>query len=85
MLLPKGCDLVLQIHYHPDGKEETDRSELGIYFSKKPATRFVTGFSARTRDISIPPGEKRHHISCKSAPLPTDVDPPRSDWTSKTC
>jgi mono/diheme cytochrome c family protein len=40
MLLPSGCDLVLQIHYHPDGKEETDRSELGIYFSKKPPPKF---------------------------------------------
>src|SRR5262249_20196969 len=29
MILPKGCDLIMQIHYHPSGKEETDQSELG--------------------------------------------------------
>lgn len=73
MLLPKGCDLVLQIHYHPDGKEETDLSELGLYFSKKPATKFLTSISARTTDIAIPPDAKRHRVCCESSPLPTDL------------
>jgi mono/diheme cytochrome c family protein len=73
MILPKDCDLVLQIHYHPTGKEEVDQSELGIYFSKKPATRFVTTISARTTDIAIPAGAKRHHVACASPPLPVDV------------
>jgi mono/diheme cytochrome c family protein len=73
MILPKGADLVMQVHYHPTGKEETDRSELGIYFCKKPATKFVTTFQARTTDIAIPPGEKRHRVTCASPPLPADV------------
>ena len=41
MPLAKGSELVLQIHYHPSGKEEQDQSELAIYFSKTPAKRFV--------------------------------------------
>jgi hypothetical protein len=73
MILPKGCDLVLQIHYHPTGKEETDQSELGIYFCKKPATKFVTTLSTRTTDIAIPAGAKRFRVACESAPLPADV------------
>ena len=40
-LLRKGSDLVLQIHYHPDGKPETDHSSVGIYFTKKPARSIV--------------------------------------------
>jgi hypothetical protein len=32
--LKKGSDLVLQVHYHPDGKPETDQSTVGIYFTK---------------------------------------------------
>jgi hypothetical protein len=71
--LPRGCDLVMQIHYHPTGKEEVDRSELGVYFSKEPATRFLTTFQARTTDIAIPPGARRHRVACASAPLPCDV------------
>ena len=32
----KGADLVLQIHYHPDGKPETDTSSVGVTFSGPP-------------------------------------------------
>jgi len=34
--LKKRSDLVVQMHYHPSGKQETDRSEIGLYFVKKP-------------------------------------------------
>jgi len=74
MLLEKNSDLVLQIHYHPSGKEETDQSEVGIYFCKKPATRFVTRFSARQTKLLIPAGAKRHRLAAASDPLPVDVE-----------
>ncbi len=34
MLLPKASDIVLQIHYHRNGKPEKDRTKLGLYFAK---------------------------------------------------
>lgn len=34
MLLPKGADIVLQIHYHRNGKPEKDRTKIGLYFAK---------------------------------------------------
>lgn len=34
--LKRGSDLVLQVHYHPSGKPETDQSEVGIYFTRTP-------------------------------------------------
>src|SRR4029079_19323074 len=46
----------------------------GIYFSKKPATRFVTRLSARQTELLIPAGEKRHRITAQSEPLPMDVE-----------
>ena len=27
--LPKGADIILQVHYHPSGKPETDRTKIG--------------------------------------------------------
>jgi len=33
--LPKGADLVIQTHYHRDGKEEKDRLQIGLYFAKE--------------------------------------------------
>jgi hypothetical protein len=72
--LRKGSDLVLQIHYHPDGKPETDESVVGIYFTPKPARHIVGGVAVRSRNLDIPPGEKHHRVSAQSAPLPVDVE-----------
>ena len=38
-VLPKEIDLVFGMHYHPTGKEETDQSRIGLYFTDKPPTR----------------------------------------------
>jgi len=35
MVLPKGADVVLQLHYHRTGKPETDRTKIGLYFAKE--------------------------------------------------
>ncbi len=73
MFLAKGTDLVLQIHYHPDGKEETDLSSVGVYFTSKPATTIVGGIALRTRTLDIPPGDKHYTVHAESQPLPADV------------
>ena len=72
-LLRKGSDLVLQIHYHPDGKVETDQSTVGIYFTKTPARQIVGGLAVRSRMLDIPAGDKRYHVTAESAPLPVDA------------
>ncbi len=71
--LRKGSDLVLQIHYHPDGKPETDQSVVGIYFTKTPARTIVGGIAVRTRNLDIPAGVPRYHVTAQSQPLPVDV------------
>ena len=68
--LRKGSDLVLQIHYHPDGKPETDQSVVGIYFTRTRARKIVGGVLVRSRQLDIPPGERRYHVSAQSDPLP---------------
>ena len=71
--LRKGSDLVLQIHYHPDGKPEKDQSVVGIYFTKKPAQKIVAGIAVRTRNLDIPAGEHRFHTRPPERALPVDV------------
>jgi hypothetical protein len=71
--LRKGSDLVLQIHYHPDGKPETDQSVVGVYFTRTPARKIVAGVAVRRRDLDIPAGEARYHAAAQSDPLPADV------------
>lgn len=70
--LAAGSDLVLQVHYHPSGKRERDQSQVGIYFTKKPAEHVVTGISLLNHDLNIPPGEKRYEARA-SVRLPVDV------------
>ncbi len=72
-MLRKGSDLVLQVHYHPDGKPESDQSVVGIHFTKTPARTIVGGIAVRSRNLDIPAGEGRHHVTARSAPLPADA------------
>ena len=44
-MLPKGADILIQVHYHKTGKPETDSTSVGLYLSQKPLPREVhTGF-----------------------------------------
>jgi peroxiredoxin len=43
LLLPKGSDLVMQLHYHRNGKLEKDRTKIGLYFAKAPVERPLLG------------------------------------------
>ncbi len=58
--LAKGADIVIQVHYHPSGKAEKDRSSLAIYYARKPVTRIVAALSLWSRDIDIPAGESHY-------------------------
>ena len=43
-LLPRGADVLIQVHYHKDGKPEEDATAIGLYFSDQPlAKRLRTG------------------------------------------
>jgi len=61
----KGSDLVMQIHYHPDGKPETDQSTIGIYFVKKPATNYVGSIPLTKRKFTLPAGDARTKLTAE--------------------
>jgi hypothetical protein len=72
LYLRKHSDLILQIHYHPTGKEEKDRSTVGIYFTKKPAEKLVSGIPLVNRRLVIPAGAERHKVTAEFT-VPVDV------------
>jgi peroxiredoxin len=37
--VPKGSDIIMQVHYHRNGRVEKDRCSIGLYFAKKPVER----------------------------------------------
>jgi len=51
-----GSDFVLQIHYTTNGKPSSDRSKIGMVFSKTPPAKraFIAGVS--DNHFAIPPG-----------------------------
>jgi peroxiredoxin len=62
LILRKGSDLVMQIHYHPTGKPETDQSALGLYFTDKPPAKWVADIALGSHRIDIPPGERAYKV-----------------------
>ena len=61
-VVPKNADVVVQIHYHPSGKAESDQSSIGLYFARKPVSKTMAGYTLCTDRIDIPAGEKRHKL-----------------------
>jgi hypothetical protein len=61
-VVPRGSDIVVQIHYHPTGKRETDQSSIGFYFGRNEITKTMAGYTLCTDRIDIPAGEKRHKM-----------------------
>jgi hypothetical protein len=75
--LPKGSDFLLQVHFHPSGKPETEKSLIGIYFAEGPPERHlmsveVPALFALAAGIDIPSGTKDYTIR-DSFTLPADV------------
>jgi len=71
-VLKAGSDLVLFVHYHPDGKPEVDRSEVGLYLSPAPLLHEWAGIPLGTGKIDIPAGVARHEVRIE-ATLPAAV------------
>jgi Copper type II ascorbate-dependent monooxygenase, C-terminal domain len=68
--VPAGADILLQVHYHKSGKDESDRSAIGLYFAKGPIDKQLRagivmparrGLLARP-SLRIPAGDARYEI-----------------------
>lgn len=61
--IPKGSDIVFNIHYTSNGKPATDRSKLGLVFAKHPPkTRYVTANVPLALNLVIPPGDANAEV-----------------------
>ncbi|MBC8103808.1 MAG: redoxin domain-containing protein [Cytophagales bacterium] len=70
--LPKGADLVLEVHYHPTGKPETDRTRFGLYFATGPIEKRLRMGDVSNITFQIPPGDPRYTATA-TAVLPFDI------------
>ena len=76
---PEGADLVLEVHYHPNGRATSDRSEIAVYFAKEPVSEYLDGLVVGTQDLTIPPGNdnywRRFSMSVPAGITLTDITP----------
>ncbi len=56
--VPKGSDIVFEIHYTAAGKPMTDRSKLGLVLAKNPpARRYFFSAGPTAINLVVPPGD----------------------------
>lgn len=77
MALPANSALLIQMHFHPNGMPQTEKSRIGIYFGPKP-DRDLTQLQAPAffgirANIDIPAGDADYKVR-GSFTLPVDVD-----------
>jgi hypothetical protein len=66
--IPKGSDLVFELHYTATGRPETDQSKLGLVLAKHPpSARYITSpGTPNALNLVIPPGENNAEVVCES-------------------
>lgn len=67
--VPAGARIVLQVHYHKDGKPETDFSRVGLYFAQGPIDKTLH-ITEAIHSLYIPPGDAHYTVSTLSVPSP---------------
>lgn len=69
-LIRAGSDLVLQIHYTPNGKETDDQTKIGFIFAKEKPAQRVIGLSGQNLNFQIPPGDPNYRVDAKPVIFP---------------
>jgi peroxiredoxin len=64
-LLPKGCTLLFEIHYSPNGAAAEDQMRVGMIFAKSAPKFEVKSFDIRNGNLLIPPGEANYSQSAE--------------------
>jgi hypothetical protein len=62
-LIRAGSDIVFEIHYTANGKEQTDYSEFGLYFADQAPRERVLSTQTQDMDIAIPAGDANYKSS----------------------
>jgi hypothetical protein len=71
-LIPAGSDIVLEIHYMPEGKEAWDQTRLGLVLAKEPPAERTMTLSAGNSSFKIPPHDGNYRVDA-SLTMPEDV------------
>jgi peroxiredoxin len=60
--LPKGSDIVVQLHYHRNGRVEKDRTRIGLYFAEKRGCNPYKSAVIPGWFLAIPPNAANYRV-----------------------
>ena len=60
--LRPNARIAVQIHYHPDGTAQSDRTRVGLYFADALTAENVQVVPVLNTQFTIPPGEKNYEV-----------------------
>ena len=61
--LTNSSRVIVQVHYHPTGEDERDRTQLGIYYARQPVSRQFEALPLVNTSFTIPAGAKNHQVT----------------------
>lgn len=71
-LIPRGSDLVFQMHYTANGKPATDQTSIGMIFAKEPPKQRVMTLQLTNSHFRIPPGDPAYRVEARGT-IPNDA------------
>ena len=60
--LPRGAKIVMEVHYHKNGRVEKDRTRMGLHFANAPIKKRLRSHVVLDFMFQIPPGAKHHRV-----------------------
>jgi peroxiredoxin len=70
--LPKSADVIIQVHYHPSGKVERDRTRIGIRFARQPVRQVLHWTGAANLEMKLLAGDSNAEVQA-AWKAPVDV------------
>ncbi len=64
-LLKKGARIVLEVHYHRNGRAEKDRTSIGLHLAKKPVQQRLQWLTVLNYAFTLPAGKERHRVTAR--------------------
>ena len=71
-LLKAGSDLILEVHYTPNGKAVQDKPSVALTYATGPPVKRVHTLQMDNSTFRIPPGERDYRVTV-SGTLPNDA------------
>ncbi len=61
--LSAGARVAMQVHYHPNGSDQADRTRVGLFFAREPIQKNLLWLPLVNTQFVIPAGASRHTVT----------------------